>query len=500
MACALALAGSAVVLPASVSSAAPATPVRTVELVAERSSYTSTARPTKNYDAAKQLKVSKSQFSTYLAFPQVTLRPGEKVKSAVLALNVKKATRATKGGIVATAVANDWTPTGLTSSTAPKAVGKSLNKAVRARTGHTAKLKLNASRVTSMVGSGVSLRLRYSVANASVYLERSANLAPKLLLTISGGAATESADAFSIAVIPDTQNEVLFGQDQRFVSRTTWLADQRNSLNLRYVVHTGDVTNWGWLAPSQFSKAKDALSRLSDAAIPYSLVIGNHDTAAVGWDGKPGTGYGGGAYMKNAECPSRVGAANCNSKILVRWTGAFNTAFPLSSVRNVGGAFEAGRVDNVWTTFSAGDTRWLVLTLELWPRKAVVDWARSVVSSHPGHNVIVATHHYLDAKGTISKSNGGYGANSPAYLYKQLISKYSNIKIVLSGHTGGFAHRTDSVGSGKVLSFLGNDAGQVEPVRILRIDPVTGSVTGRVEVLDKDYELDPSSGKITITR
>jgi hypothetical protein len=499
MACTLAL-GSVLVMPTSLSSAAPATPVRTVELVAERSGYTSTARPTKNYDSATQLKLTKSQFTTYLVFPQVTLRPGEKVSTAVLALNVTKAARTSKGGIVATAVAEDWTPTGLTSRSAPKTVGTSLNKPVRARAGHTANLKLSAARVTSMLGSGVSLRLRYSAGGASVHLSRSADLAPKLLLTISGGAATESGDAFSIAVIPDTQNEVLFDQDQRFVRRTTWLADQQESLDLRYVVHTGDVTNWGWLAPSQFSKAKDAVSRLVQAAIPYSLVIGNHDTAAVGWDGKPGTGYGGGAYMKNAECPNRVGAANCNSKTLVRWTDAFNTAFPLSSIENVGGAFEAGRVDNIWTTFSAGDTRWLVLTLELWPRNAVVDWARSVVSSHPGHNVIVATHHYLDANATISKSNGGYGANSPAYLYKQLISKYSNIKIVLSGHTGGFAHRTDSVGSGKVLSFLGNDAGQVEPVRILRIDPVTGSVTGRVEVLDKDYELDPSSGKITITR
>ena len=57
----------------------------------------------------------------------------------------------------------------------------------------------------------------------------------------------------------------------------------------------------------------------------------------------------------------------------------------------------------------------------------MVDWAKTVVAGHPAHNVIVVTHMYLEGNGSISTSNGGYGANSPKYLYDNLISRYANV-------------------------------------------------------------------------
>ncbi len=58
------------------------------------------------------------------------------------------------------------------------------------------------------------------------------------------------------------------------------------------------------------------------------------------------------------------------------------------------------------------------------------------MAAHPDENVIVLTHSYLEADGSISQSNGGYGATSPQYLYDNLIKVYPNIKFVLSGHVG----------------------------------------------------------------
>lgn len=78
---------------------------------------------------------------------------------------------------------------------------------------------------------------------------------------------------------------------------------------------------------------------------------------------------------------------------------------------------------------------WLVLTLELWPRVEAVQWARGVVAAHPRHNVIINTHAYLTADGSIAQ-NSDYGVSSPQYLYDNLVKVYPNIKMVFSGHVG----------------------------------------------------------------
>jgi hypothetical protein len=299
----------------------------------------------------------------------------------------------------------------------------------------------------------------------------------------SAAAAGGGKDTFSIAVIPDTQAETNIVTNTPFLNRTRWLAANKGTFDLRYVLHTGDVTNWGWLDPGQLGRARAAMDVLTDAGLPYAMTVGNHDTSAVGWNGVRGSaGYGGSAYMYNPDCRRRLGAAACKSWLLVRHTEAFNATFPLSGMGNVGGQYAAGAADNYWTTFAANDTDWLVLTLELWPRKGVVDWARDVVAGHPGHNVIIQTHNYLTGKGRIATSNGGYGATSPRYLYERIVSRYDNVKLVLSGHTGRFASRTDTNGGNTVVSYLGNGLGGPthNPVRILTINTSTGDITGTV--------------------
>jgi len=44
--------------------------------------------------------------------------------------------------------------------------------------------------------------------------------------------------------------------------------DNRDRLNLKYVMHSGDVVDWGWLVPSQFDLDEAAVKKLSDAGIP----------------------------------------------------------------------------------------------------------------------------------------------------------------------------------------------------------------------------------------
>ncbi|WP_232549047.1 metallophosphoesterase [Propioniciclava soli] len=312
------------------------------------------------------------------------------------------------------------------------------------------------------------------------------------------------AGSFTVAVIPDSQTEVHRADDQRLSQRAQWLVGKRSELNLRYVLHTGDVTDWGWLVPSQLDKAKEAANTLDQAQIPYAWAIGNHDTAVVGHNGVDGSrGYGGSAYVGNPECVERF-AAECQSWKLVRNTDAFNKAFPLAKTKNVGGVFEAGKVDNMWTTFEASGTKWLVLTLEMFPRKDVVAWGSNVVASHPDHNVIVQSHSYLNGGGGIEQSNGGYGATTGQYMFDNLVKLHPNIKMVFAGHVGNGARTTSTgVNGNKILNFLGTfHSTTANPTRLVTIDPDNGSVTTTVQVAatNEVWTQYSTSDTITITR
>jgi 3',5'-cyclic AMP phosphodiesterase CpdA len=311
--------------------------------------------------------------------------------------------------------------------------------------------------------------------------------APAVAGAVPGGAAAATAERrradrgpFSLAVVPDTQQEVLNPSDPRFSQRTAWLARNRRQADLRYVVQTGDLVNWGWLAPSQYAVASTAMTRLERAGVPYSIAPGNHDTRAVGWDGNGG--YGGGAYVDNPECLQRFSPSQCQTPTLLRRTDEFNAVFDASRFGRVRGAFERGKVDNVYSAFRAGGLRWMVLTLELYPRAEVVDWAARVVRRHPRHNVVVATHAYLGGDGSILQG-AEYGSTSPQYLYDRVVSRFRNVKMVFSGHVGEAATRIDrGVHGNKIASFLTTfHSTTTNPVRMVTVRPRRGAVSTRVE-------------------
>lgn len=265
---------------------------------------------------------------------------------------------------------------------------------------------------------------------------------------------------FSIAVIPDTQNEVSSPSLTRFANRVSWLVSNRQRLDIRYAMQAGDLSSWGNVDPAQFLKASNEVKPL-EAVIPWTVAAGNHDTAAVCTGG--------------SACPGG------NASLAVRDVSTFNRYFPPSRFPNDRGTYEPGKSENAYATFSAGGKDWMVLTLELWARPAVVAWAGQVVAANPKRNVIVVTHSYLEANGSISTSNGGYGATSPQYLFENLIKLYPNIKMVLSGHVGQAATRTDVGRAGnKIVSFLQAFHSITNPVRIIEIDTAADTVSSQV--------------------
>lgn len=272
---------------------------------------------------------------------------------------------------------------------------------------------------------------------------------------------------FTLATIPDTQEEVYSSADTRFIDRSKWLVAHKQALDLRFVAHTGDVVNWDTPAHDQYAIARAATVPLDNAGIPYQLSIGNHDTYA--------TGPGG-----SARDPARTYE-------YLRLTTTFNSYWAPSAYLALAGQFEAGKVDNVYSTFDAEGAHWLVLDLELWPRVAVVTWAANVIAAHPNHNVIIHTHSFLDSNAEItgagrSQTKWEYGDCSPQYVFDRLVAPYPNVKVVTSGHVGGATSRVITTASGNHVAFMLQTihSRTNNPVRLSQFDVNAGTITTQV--------------------
>lgn len=282
---------------------------------------------------------------------------------------------------------------------------------------------------------------------------------------------------FTIATYPDTQQEVFGWAGSRFLDRSNWLVSQQSALDVRFVIHTGDVVNWDTDAHEQYVIAEAAMDPLEEAGIPYQLSIGNHDTLA--------TGPAGGARDSK------------RTREYQRTTSTFNQFWKPSDYQALAGVFEDGKVDNTYSVFSAEGATWLVLNLELWPRAGVVDWAEGIIAAHPGDNVIIQTHSFLDGSANIdgagqSLTRWAYGDSSPQYVYDRLVAPYSNVKIVMSGHVGLAASTVVTTDAGNRVAFLLQTmhSNTDNPVRLSQVDVAAGAIETRIYSPEDGVTLD----------
>lgn len=291
-----------------------------------------------------------------------------------------------------------------------------------------------------------------------------------LLLAVVSIPPASAEDSFTLAVLPDTQGEIHANGSPTgiFFQRNQWLLSNRSALNLKCMIQVGDLVNF--YNYRQYEAVSTGLKALDDAGLPYTMALGNHDTAAVGeWTGAAG-----------------AGKTNEN----VRVTQYYNSYFPLSRFTLLKGVYEADKIDNAWHTFSAGDLDWLVLNLELWPRAAVYDWAKAVIASHPNHNVIIVTHAYMNSNGSIQQDNGGYGATSPQVMFDQVVKPFANVRFVFCGHVGhANNYRVDTGTNGnKIYSYLQDEVAGKGMTRLITINTKTGTIGSKMHsVVDNAY-------------
>jgi 3',5'-cyclic AMP phosphodiesterase CpdA len=223
---------------------------------------------------------------------------------------------------------------------------------------------------------------------------------------------------WTLIALPDTQY-YSSTYPQIFDAQANWIISQATALNIRYVVHEGDIVDND--VDGQWTNASHSM-HLLDLKVPYVLAIGNHDY--------PG---GGGAVSRD--------------------TTLFDSYFSLSSLDwmpSFKAPYELGSAANSYSIFEVNGQSWLIISLEFGPRDAVLTWADGVLKANPTANAIVLTHAYLYSDATrfdhINRTDQAFnphsygiealdgGVNDGEEIWQKLIVNNPNVRIVLCGH------------------------------------------------------------------
>lgn len=184
-----------------------------------------------------------------------------------------------------------------------------------------------------------------------------------LALTHESGTKSLTAGSSLIAVLPDTQVYALRFPGL-FHAQTSFLRENAERFDLRYVVHLGDIVNNN--THLEWQRASQAMALLHEV-VPYALATGNHD-------------YG----------PS--GDASTRDTLMNDYF-AFDRA---AAMPTFGGAYESGKLDNTYHLFSVKGRDFVLLALEWGPRDEVIAWGDEVMRQHADRDGILLTHAYLN--------------------------------------------------------------------------------------------------------
>ncbi|MBN2578447.1 MAG: metallophosphoesterase [Pirellulales bacterium] len=254
--------------------------------------------------------------------------------------------------------------------------------------------------------------------------------APAAVLPVTSG-------AWTLAILPDTQNYAT-SYPSIFYDQTQFLADNRDTLNLAFVLHEGDVTNNDNSA--EWSVASAAFQTLDNAGIPYAITPGNHDLS------------------------------NTRTSLMPNY-------FPVSRLDNqptFGGVYPGEPTSplNSYSLFSAGGADYLVLALEYGPRDQIVNWADGLMKTYSDRQTIIVTHANLYCDGTrhdwAAKGSSQHwnphtdpiaslpgGVNDGEEMWQQLKDN-PNLKFIFNGHVqrDGAGYLADTGDQGNVVHNL----------------------------------------------
>jgi hypothetical protein len=309
-------------------------------------------------------------------------------------------------------------------------------------------------------------------------------------------AALAQSGDFTVVVLPDTQyysctdGGSCAGDLGIYDAQTTWIAANRDALDIRFVTSVGDCVEDAD-QQDQFDVAADAFGLLEAAVapghpdgIPYGIAVGNHDQHPAS---DPGS------------IPSVLDVLHPDQGAT---TTLFNATFgldrfcPGGACRSYYGGHFGSNNDNHYALFDAGAYAFVVVHIEYMPvdaplRRAVTAWADEVLTRHSDRRAIVVSHDVLE------RGAGAAFTDQGAALYDAL-AHHDNLSLILGGHRPGEGQRSDTAQGRTVHTLLADyqsrDDGGEGWLRILEFRPVTDTLSVRTYSpwLDR-YEADADS-------
>ncbi len=228
---------------------------------------------------------------------------------------------------------------------------------------------------------------------------------------------------YSMVVLPDTQNMITY-HAEHYYNMMRWIADNAEEMNIRGVMHMGDMVNNN--NDTEWTICKNGTDIIEAAGIPWMPMMGNHDNSA--WFNK---------YYD------------------YKTFGTEQSWF--------GGAYHADKLDHTYWFVTAGGREYLILSLGWAPSWDVLDWAKGVVEENSDKNVIINCHAYMDKDGTFLSKGDAHCVSSYLSGYPDgddvwnAFAEYENVVLAMGGHisTPDIVTRTDKNGINRdVYSML----------------------------------------------
>ncbi|MFC3802353.1 S-layer homology domain-containing protein [Cohnella sp. GCM10012308] len=176
-----------------------------------------------------------------------------------------------------------------------------------------------------------------------------------------------------------------------YEGNTQWIVDHQQDMNIKYVIHTGDIVDNAEQA-YQWDNAEKAMKTLDDAKIPYGVLAGNHDVSHQSGD---------------------------YSHYYAHYGEDRFTAQP-----TYGGSYKNNR--GHYDLISAGGVDFIIVYIGWGVTDEDIDWMNQVVADHPDRKAILAFHEYM-----LVSNNRAPIADK---VFERVVVPNKNVIMTLSGH------------------------------------------------------------------
>ncbi|MEK5489680.1 S-layer homology domain-containing protein [Paenibacillus sp. FSL R7-0297] len=231
-----------------------------------------------------------------------------------------------------------------------------------------------------------------STVSAGVYRDgdKIAVMVQDEIAAAAASTVTQDTYDFSFVWMSDTQ---YYSQSYPYIyqKNVQWIADNKDSLNLKYVIHTGDVVDKSY-QEYEWEEADKDMRVLEDAGIPYGVLAGNHDV-----------GHQNGDYTKFWE---------------------YFGEWRFKNLPTYGGSYDNNR--GHYDLVSAGGNDFIIVYMGWGLAEQEIEWMNEVVARYPERKAILCLHEYM-----LVSNNRAPIADT---IFEKVVKPNKNVIAALSGH------------------------------------------------------------------